>query len=266
MTDADEERASPREWDAKAYHALSEPQFAWGMRVLDRVAVAGTERVLDAGCGSGRLTKELARKVPHGYVVGCDLSLNMTQAAAKTLGATANAVVCADLSLLPFHGAFDLVFSTATFHWIRDHDRLFGELRQALRRGGRLEAQCGGGPNLAAVHARAEALAAEPRFRRYFTDWEEPWLFAFPSVTEARLLRAGFATATCSLEHTPTQFPDRERYRAFIEAVVMRPFLSRLQTAELRNQFLDTMVEGAANDRPPYTLDYWRLNISATTL
>ena len=264
MTDG--RKGSPNEWDAAAYHALSDPQFAWGMRVLGRVALAGTERILDAGCGSGRLTKELSHKVPQGYVIGCDLSVNMAQAAAKTLGTARNAVVCADLSHLPFRGAFDLVFSTATFHWIRDHDRLFAELRQALGPAGRLEAQCGGGANLAAVHARAEALASEPRFRPHFAGWEEPWLFATPDETEARLIRAGFTRAMCSLEHTPTEFPDGERYRAFIEAVVMRPFLARLPTAVLQTQFLDAMVEGAANDDPPYTLDYWRLNISAATL
>lgn len=266
MTDPEEGKPSPREWDAGAYHALSDPQFAWGMRVLERVSAIGAERVLDAGCGSGRITMELTRKVPHGYVVGCDLSLNMAHAAANTLGTRGEAVVCTDLAQLPFHHAFDLIFSTATFHWIRDHDRLFGELRQALRRNGRLEAQCGGGPNLAVVHARAEALATEPGFRSYFEAWEEPWFFASPEDTAARLLRAGFTMAKCTLEHTPTEFPDRQHYRAFLEAVVMRPFLSRLQSAELRNQFLETMVDAAATDDPPYTLDYWRLNISATTL
>jgi trans-aconitate 2-methyltransferase len=190
----------------------------------------------------------------------------MCRAATATLGSERNAVVCADLGRLPFHGAFDLVFSTATFHWIRDHEGLFAELRQVLRRGGRLEAQCGGGANLAMVHARAKALASEPRFHSFFSGWQEPWHFALPEDTEARLLRAGFRTANCSLEHAPTPFPDHERYRAFLETVVMRPFLSRLPTADLRNQFLDRMVDAAAQDEPPCTLDYWRLNISATTL
>lgn len=266
MTDRPEQGPSPREWNASAYHALSEPQFLWGMRVLERISFGGDERVLDAGCGSGRLTKELTRKIPRGFVVGCDLSANMTHAAANTLGTTRNAAVTADLTWIPFHHAFDLVFSTATFHWVRDHDRLFAELRQALRHGGRLEAQCGGGPNLAEVHARAEKLVSEPPFRLHFAGWQDPWLFASPHETEARLLRAGFKTAVCSLEHAPTEFPNAELYRAFLEAVVMRPFLARLPTSDLRALFLDTMVHAAAADDPPYTLDYWRLNISAVTM
>src|SRR6478736_1943048 len=98
---------APREWNATAYHAVSEPQFAWGLRVLDRVPLAGDERVLDAGCGSGRLTKELAARAPMGIVVACDLSANMARTAAETLDdSPACCVVRADLSRVPFRGAF----------------------------------------------------------------------------------------------------------------------------------------------------------------
>lgn len=258
--------ASAKEWDAGAYHAVSDPQFAWGLRVLGRVSLTGDEQALDAGCGSGRLTKELAARIPAGHLVGCDLSENMTRAARQTLGGTRVAsVACADLSLLPFREAFDLIFSTATFHWIRDHDRLFSELRQALRAGGRLEAQCGGGPNLALIHARADALAAVAAFRPHFTGWREPWHFAAPKETVARLRRAGFRKAHCWLEHAPTRFPDAKRFRAFVEAVVLRPYLAKLSKADLRTRFVETLVDKASEDDPPFTLDYWRLNMSATT-
>lgn len=258
--------AASREWNAEAYHRLSEPQFAWGLRVLERLRLQGDEHALDAGCGSGRLTRELARRLEHGIVAGLDLSQNMARTAAATLGKDAGrAVVCGDLCLLPFRdSAFDAVFSTATFHWILDHDRLFRELRRVLRRRGRIEAQCGGGPNLAAVHARADALARQPELRRHFEDWREPWLFPSVSDTEERLRRAGFGFVQCWLERAPTLFPSAERYRAFLESVVMRPYLTRLAREVERETFLDALVRQAANDDPPFTLDYWRLNISAT--
>jgi trans-aconitate 2-methyltransferase len=256
---------STREWNARAYHRLSEPQFAWGQRVLDRLTLEGNELVLDAGCGSGRLTQDLAARVEQGFVVGCDLSENMTHAAAETLGKSRNArLVCADLSILPFaDAAFDAVFSTATFHWVLDHDRLFGEVHRVIRPGGRLEAQCGGGPNLATVHARADALRLEPIFRDYYRNWRDPWLFASVGETEARLGLVGFKEAHCWLEEEPTPFPTEERYRAFLESVVMRPYLVRLSAPELRARFIDRLVADAASDTPPFTLDYWRLNISA---
>ena len=256
-----------KEWDASAYHVLSEPQFAWALRVLERVRLTGDERVLDAGCGSGRVTATIASRLERGFVVGCDLSENMSRTAGKSLGSgPARAVVCADLSMLPFRGVFDLIFSTATFHWIRDHDQLFGELRSALSARGRLEAQCGGGPNLATIHTRADALAATEPFRAYFTEWEEPWLFASPGETTARLERAGFRTIDCWLERAPTSFPDGERFGAFIESVVMRPYLARLPDPTLRRAFVHAIVARAAEDDPAFTLDYWRLNISAATM
>lgn len=256
--------ASSREWNAAAYHAVSDPQFAWGLRVLERVSLAGNEQVLDAGCGSGRLTKELASRIPAGSVVACDLSENMARAAAETLsGVAISSVVRADLTSLPFKAAFDLVFSTATFHWIQNHDQLFSELGAVLREGGRLEAQCGGGPNLAIIHARADALAAEAAFQASFSGWREPWHFARPRDTEVRLRRAGFHTAHCWLEHAPTSFPDADRYRLFVEAVVLRPYLAKLSHPNLRKRFLDTLVAQAEQDDPPLILDYWRLNISA---
>jgi trans-aconitate 2-methyltransferase len=266
MTDerASEER---KEWNAAAYHVLSEPQFAWGLRVLERIPLAGDEHVLDAGCGSGRLTGEVGARLRNGFVIGCDLSENMAQAAVRTLASSrVRGIVCADLSALPFARAFDLIFSTATFHWIRDHDRLFAELRRTLRADGRMEAQCGGGANLAAIHARADALAFEQPFRAHFGDWEEPWRFASPVETEDSLRRAGFASARCWLEHTPITFADAARFGAFIESVVLRPYLAHLESPELRRRFLETMVRQAAKDNPPYTLDYWRLNISAATI
>ena len=259
-------QAVSREWDADAYHRLSDPQFAWGLRVLNRLPLGGGERLLDAGCGSGRLTRELVRRLPHGFVVGCDLSENMAHAASATLGIRTNcAIVCADLCRLPVrNGVFDAIFSTATFHWVLDHDLLFRELRRTLRAQGRIEAQCGGGPNLEVVHARANALATDVQYRHYFANWREPWLFASPADTEARLRDAGFRSASCWLQHAPTPFPNADQYRAFLESVVMRPYLARLPTASLRMNFLDDLMDRAAHDSPPLTLDYWRLNISAT--
>ena len=144
------------EWNAASYHKVSGPQTSWGQRVLSRLSVNGDERAIDAGCGSGRLTSELMERLPRGRLVAIDRSWNMLMTARTNLRpAFGNRVSFAQVSLpaLPFANWADLVFSTATFHWIKDHQALFDNIFTALRPGGHLMAQCGGGPNLARAHA-----------------------------------------------------------------------------------------------------------------
>jgi len=259
--------AAEREWDAGAYHRLSEPQFEWGMKVLNRLELQGDERVLDVGCGSGRLTAELRERLTRGYVVATDLSLNMVAAARATLAMRFSErcnVVNAAAQSLPFHNAFDVIFSTATFHWVTDHAELFDSMFSALAPGGRLHAQCGGGQNLAGLHARAGALKASSEFARFFGSWRDPWEFADDMTTATRLRTAGFSNIDTSLEHAPTVFPNAESYREFITKVVLRPYLLLLPDDALRDSFITYLTEQAAADTPAYTLDYWRLNLAAS--
>jgi trans-aconitate methyltransferase len=211
------------------------------------------------------LTALLAERLPRGRAVAVDRSVNMSRVAHETLASAPNAdVAAADLYDLPFVGAFDVVFSTATFHWLRDHDRLFASLFAVLRPGGRLHAQCGGGHNLERIHHRALDLAARPEFAPHFAGWSDPWEYASAEVTRVRLARAGFHDIHADIEESPVTFADADAFRAFITTVVMRSFLARLSTEELWSAFLDRIVAQAANDSPAFTLDYWRLNMSAT--
>lgn len=253
------------DWNAGRYHDISAPQQAWGRKVLDRLPLEGTERVLDIGCGTGRLTEELARRVPAGRVVGVDRSPAMLATAAAWLNerAPGTLLVQADGASLPFLRAFDAVFSGATFHWLHDHAALFRSIVAALRPGGRLVAQCGGGPNLALLYARADGLMRQPRFANYFEEWMEPTYFAGVDVTKRRLEAAGFVDIDVSLEEAPTTFDSPAMYQEFIANVCVRHHLARLSQAE-QNTFLRELTVAAAMDKPAFTLDYWRLNVSAT--
>ena len=164
---------------------------------------------------------------------------------------------------LPFANVADLVFSTATFHWIKDHPALFAGIFHALRPGGRLHAQCGGGPNLAHAHQLAERVMHAPLFRSYFADWPGPWEFADARTTADRLRSAGFVDIDTSLEEAPTTLASEADYREFVTTVIYHPHLDRLPSVDLKRGFLDRVTALAASGHPPFTLDYWRLNMQA---
>ncbi len=246
------------------YHRLSGPQVSWGQKVLARLQLRGDETVLDAGCGTGRLTAELLQALPRGRVVGIDLSQNMVNSArehlAKDFGLRLSLVTCDFLSL-PFKQAFNVIVSTAAFHWVVDHDRLFRNLNAILRPGGRVEAQCGGGPNLKRLRDRADVLAATPRFSRYFHGFREPWFYQDAESAAETLRRAGFTGVETSVEPAPTALDDAAHYTEFVRNIILRRHLENIPTEEEKSEFIAALTEQAANDDPPFTLDYWRLNL-----
>jgi trans-aconitate 2-methyltransferase len=164
---------------------------------------------------------------------------------------------------LPFAAWADLVFSTATFHWVNDHAALFAGIFSALRPGGRLFAQCGGGPNLDRARGLARQVMATGEFARYFEGWAGPWEYAYPDVTADRLTRAGFVEVETNLEEAPTTLASEADYRELVTTVIYHRHLDLLPDAGLKEAFVDRVTELAASEPVPFTLDYWRLNISA---
>ena len=256
---------SPREWDAKAYQRISEPQLAWGRKVLNTLVLDGGERVIDAGCGTGRLTELLLERLPRGHVVAVDRSENMLAEARARLvprfGDARVSFACADLASYVSSPPADVVFSTATFHWVLDHTSLFASVRASLRTGGVLVAQCGGAGNLTRAHAHAARIEAMPRFASYFASAPEVSRFADPESTASLLASAAFDAIVTGLEIAPTPFADAATFREFVEKVILRASLARLPDDVERAAYLDGFVAASASDDPPLTLDYIRLNI-----
>jgi trans-aconitate 2-methyltransferase len=245
-----------RDWDGRSYDRISSPMEQMGREVLDRLQLRGDETVLDAGCGSGRVTAALLERLPDGRVIGVDGSPSMIEAARERLGPEVELRV-QDLLELELGGErVDAVFSTATFHWIADHEALFASLRRALRDGGALVAQCGGLGNIANVHAAAADAARQDAFASAFDGWRGPWNFATPEETERRLLAVGFARARAWLEPRPVT-PDEPR--EYLRTINLGAHLERL-SEDLREPFVDAVLDRLG---PRPTIDYVRLNIDA---
>lgn len=254
---------SHREWNSAVYHRLSGPQVSWGKKVLARLKLCGDESILDAGCGTGRLTAELLQALPNGHVVGIDLSQNMLRLASEHLAQFRPRVslLTCDLLHLPFERVFDGIVSTAAFHWVLDHDRLFLNLRHALKPGGWLEAQCGGGPNVKRLRDRADALARTPEFARFFQGFREPWLFQDAAEGAESLRRAGFLDVETSVEEAPAVLENAAQFKEFVPNIILRRHLENIPGENGQARFIEVLAEQAAKDDPPFYLDYWRLNL-----
>jgi trans-aconitate 2-methyltransferase len=242
-----------RDWDAASYDRVSDPQFGWALEQLERLPLAGDEIVLDAGCGSGRVTAELVARVPRGRVYGVDVAPSMAEHARTALGDKAT-ILCQDLVELELPEPVDAIFSNATFHWIKDHDALFAALHRTLKPGGRLVAQCGGRGNIDRFRRVADEVAGEEGFTAYFSGWEGPWNYAAADETEARLERAGFVDVSCWLEPKPVtpQVP-----RTFVRTVCLIRHLDRLPE-DLKGPFIERVLEEMGE---PLVLEYVRLNL-----
>lgn len=251
-----------REWDAGEYDRISGPMEAMALPVLDRLTLRGDETVLDAGCGSGRVTRHLVERLPHGRVIALDAAAGMIEQARSNLGDRADFVVAnlldLDLEVLSRATPIDAVFSTATFHHVPDHDRLFLRLAAVLAPGGQLVAQCGGEGNIAGVLAAAAAVATDERFAEGLAGIDRQTRYETPEATEQRLLAAGFTDVRCWLAPNPAVPEDPV---AYLETIVLGGHAQRLGPG-LGRQFIEAVVERLSADAPA-TIDYMRLNIDA---
>ena len=163
----------PRDWDARVYDRVSAPQVAMAGPVIERLALRGDETVLDAGCGSGRVTRMLIERLPRGRVIAVDAAPSMVEEARAALGDDAE-VIHSNLAELELDERVDAVFSNAVFHWVPDHDALFARMRAALVPGGRLVAQCGGAGNVQHFHAIAKEVGEADPFAGHLAGWVGP--------------------------------------------------------------------------------------------
>ncbi len=245
--------------DGATYDRISAPLERIGLETLERLELHGDETVLDAGCGSGRVTQALVERVPRGRVIGVDGSAAMLEAARERLGDDVE-LLHQDLDELDLGGRrVDAILSTATFHWIADHANLFVRLRATLRDGGRLVAQCGGAGNTPELLHATHTVGEREPFAPHLGGWDGPWNYATPEETTERLHAAGFTAARAWLVSRPAPYED---LREWLVTNALTAHTARLP-AELREPFVDAVAGALGADA---RVTYIRLNIDATAV
>jgi trans-aconitate 2-methyltransferase len=247
--------SATRDWDADSYHRVSVPHEEWARSVLDRLPLGGDETVLDAGCGSGRVTGLLIERLPHGRVIAVDGSASMIEKVEEVLRPGDNALV-ADLTEIELEEPVDAVFSSAVFHWIADHELLFRRMHDALKPGGRFAAQCGGAGNIERLRQLSDEVAAGKPFAPHFEGFEAPWNYPGAEETARRLESAGFSEVRCWLQPWTIEPPEPVE---FLRTVCLGNQVDRLPM-ELREPFIEAILEA---EPEPLQLEYVRLNIEA---
>jgi trans-aconitate 2-methyltransferase len=239
----------PHDWDAATYDRLPIPMTGWGLEVLARLELRGDETVLDAGCGTGQVTEALRERLPRGHVIALDASPSMLATALERLGADRVTYLEHDLmDPIPIDPV-DAVLSTATFHWVPDHDRLFANLAAVLKTGGQLVAQCGGWGNLERVNAAAERATG--------IDLAASKTYPTPEETWTRLEAEGFVDIETWLQEAPVDLPADE-LEPYLRTVILSG-----EVAKRSPEKAGDLVRSTAAELGEPSIDYVRLNIVA---
>lgn len=238
-----------REWDAATYDTLPLPHAAWGRRVLDRMRLRGDERVLDAGCGTGRDGAALLARWPGVGLVGVDGSEQMVRQARVRLGDDVELHVADLTEPLPLTDPVEAVMSVAAFHWITDHDLLFANLAAVMRPGARLTSDCGGRGQLAILASALVEVTGRGGLGASFKGVDE---------TRASLQAAGFDVEDVRLRPDPHRIEDPELMETYLATVNLGSHLAALPEAE-RRPFVRRVREAMSEP----VIDYVRLEIDA---
>lgn len=232
----------PYEFDGKKYQESSAHQKEWGTRLIVELKLRGDERVLDLGCGDGVLTALLAELVPNGGVIGMDASLGMIETAQKHQVNNLR-FLQADIRELPFANEFDVIFSNAALHWIKDHRPLLNQGYNALRRGGMIRFNFGGEGNCINFLKIIREAIVHTRFSKYFVNLEWPWYMPGVKEYESLMAETRFRDVQVWLENADRFFPDAETMIKWVDQPSLVPFMTAVDEID-KTAFRQWVVDG----------------------
>jgi len=286
-------------WDARTYDQVSRlVQYKWGQQVIKWRKWRGNEIVMDAGCGSGLLTKQLAKQVPRGKLYAVDIDSNMIKQAKRNLKSFDNIeIIHSSFTDVKVPRRMDVVFSNSALHWVQDHRKAFQKFWQMLKpmnsnditdinassdsnnnntdSSGQLLIQCGGYGNLQEIIAILERITELDQFKEHFADWKQPWHFAKAEDTSKLLQEIGYVNTKVYYSDDCVTLPNRLIYTKFVKTVVMKSYLDHLSSHnddydsdKLKGLFLELFLDevekySSGKLNQTCSLDFVRLNIIA---
>jgi trans-aconitate methyltransferase len=234
----------PFTWNAADYSRSSPAQQLWAQELVGKLGLAGNERVLDIGCGDGKVTVAIAACVPEGSVTGIDNSPEMIRFAVEHYSPATHpnlTFALVDAGHLDFAEEFDVVFSNAALHWIKDHQSLLAGIARGLCPGGRLLVQMGGKGNAAQVFEALTVLLEDPHWQKYFEGFSFTYGFFGPKEYRQWLADAGLEPARVELIPKDMVYPDREAFAGWIRTTWL-PWMARLPEGE-RPVFVRALID-----------------------
>ena len=230
------------EFDGEKYKLASSQQKVWGKKLIAELQFEGGERILDLGCGDGALTAEMAKIVPDGFVLGIDASESMIETARKYHAGANLRFELLDINAIDFESEFDLVFSNATLHWVKDHRMLLKNVFKALKNRGAARFQFAGDGNCSNLIRILREVTLARDYMSYFREFDWPWYM--PAVDEYRALldKVAFAEKRVWSENGDKRFVNTEAMIKWIDQPSLVPFLCHVAEKD-RQCFRDVVVK-----------------------
>jgi trans-aconitate methyltransferase len=231
-------------WDAKDYADHSKSQQQWGRELIKKLDLKGDEHILDIGCGDGKITVEIAKCVSDGQVIGIDSSEEMISLATQKF--PNNEYPNLHFKLLAaqdidYQNKFDIVFSNAVLHWIKEHESLIKKIYASLKSQGRVLLQMGGKGNASDIIKLLSELIQKDPWHIYFQDFNTPYYFYSPDDYETWIRKSGFMKSRVELIPKDMIHSDRNELKGWIRTTWL-PYLKQIPK-KLHNTFIDDLVD-----------------------
>ena len=250
------------DWDPAEYKKHSGQQQVWARELIAKLNLKGRERVLDLGCGDGKVTVEIASRLPEGSVLGIDLSAEMVSFAQKNFPAPDHpnlAFQQGDAASLDLEADFDLVFSNAALHWVMDHGPVLQGIARALKPGGWALLQMGGKGNAAQIVEVMEQVTAGDQWREYFSGMKMPYGFHGPEEYRPWLAQAGLVSRRLELIPKIMEFKGEEGLKGWMRTTWL-PYISRVPE-ERKEDLIAEVAAAYLLNHPPDERDVVRVEM-----